>query len=322
MRSASNKRSLAFVISILSANAVGAGLTWLFISATIQGDYGMVLFVVVPMVMAFTAVGVYSLWKLPITLGRAHALGYAALGLTMFIVFVAAMDGVICILMALPLEAGGCEIGIFGAYAIWKRDPDKGPVALIVLLALVPGAGYLEEASTRPKTRTVESQVVIAAPPQTVWDIVVMEHDLPAPTDWWLRTGIAYPITAEVDGQGIGAIRSGRFSTGRYSERITAWDSPRRLEFDVTESPEPMVEISYRDIHPRHLHGYSEAVRGSFELIPIGDDSTRLIGTSWYNLDLRPVFYWSLWTDYFMKKVQHQVLEYIRQTAEAASKVG
>ena len=58
-------------------------------------------------------------------------------------------------------------------------------------------------------------------------------------------------------GQGVGAVRHCVFSTGPFVEPITAWDEPRRLEFAVTQNPPPMHEWSpYRDLTPRHLHGY------------------------------------------------------------------
>ena len=39
---------------------------------------------------------------------------------------------------------------------------------------------------------------------------------------------------------------------------LTAWDEPRRLAFDVTSQPDPMVELTpWRHVHPPHLHDQS-----------------------------------------------------------------
>src|SRR5262249_54992988 len=58
--------------------------------------------------------------------------------------------------------------------------------------------------------------------------------------EWIFRAGIAYPIRAEIDGNGQGAERRCVFSTGAFVEPIEVWDEPRRLKFAVTSNPAPM----------------------------------------------------------------------------------
>ena len=105
--------------------------------------------------------------------------------------------------------------------------------------------------------------------------------ELPPPTEMIFKSGIAYPVRAEIRGCGPGAIRHCVFSTGPFEEPIEVWDEPRRLEFSVTSNPAPMEEWTpYHEIHPPHLAGFLVSRRGRFLLTPLPGGRTRLEGTT------------------------------------------
>src|SRR4029453_3322215 len=113
--------------------------------------------------------------------------------------------------------------------------------------------------------------------------------DIAEPRDWFFRAGVAYPIRARIDGAGPGAVRYCVFSTGSFVEPITHWKPAHRLAFDVVESPAPMRELSpYRDLSPRHLHGYLRSKRGEFRFVDLRDGRTRLEGSTWFEIDMAP----------------------------------
>jgi len=85
-----------------------------------------------------------------------------------------------------------------------------------------------------PPVYEVRSTIDIQAPPQRVWKQVVAFTEIPPPKEWMFRAGIAYPIRAELLGNGPGAERHCVFSTGAFVEPIEVWDEPRRLKFSVT----------------------------------------------------------------------------------------
>ena len=57
--------------------------------------------------------------------------------------------------------------------------------------------------------------------------------------------------------------------------------------------------------------------RGQFELIPLPDGRTQLIGTTWYTLDMSPGVYWSLWSDLLVHRIHGRVLKHIKHLSEA-----
>jgi hypothetical protein len=108
---------------------------------------------------------------------------------------------------------------------------------------------------------------------------VVSFSDIPPPTEWLFRAGIAYPLRATIEGRGVGAVRRCVFTTGPFVEPIAVWDEPRLLSFDVVSLPPPMQEWTpYRHVRPPHLDGFLRAERGEFRLTELPGGRTRLEG--------------------------------------------
>ena len=164
----------------------------------------------------------------------------------------------------------------------------------------------------------VKSSLDVAAPPVRVWSHVVSFGELPPPTEWLFRLGIAYPLRAEMFGTGPGAVRHCVFSTGPFVEPIEVWDEPQLLRFGVTQSPPPMEEWTpYEEVHPPHLDGFLASERGQFRLTELPDGGTRLEGTTWYRHNMWPVSYWQRWSDYIIHRIHLRVLTHIKARAEA-----
>jgi hypothetical protein len=166
----------------------------------------------------------------------------------------------------------------------------------------------------------VESEIVVDAPPEEVFRHVIAFPDLGPPTEWLFRAGVAAPMGATIDGEGVGAVRHCRFTTGEFVEPITVWDEGHELRFRVTAQPDPMRELSPWDIHPPHLDGGFRTTEGQFLLEPLPGGRTRLIGRTHYVLDLAPRAYWSAWADYLVHRIHMRVLEHVERMAESAQR--
>ena len=227
-----------------------------------------------------------------------------------------ALEGAICVAMALPLAV---PLGVLGAIAgrAIRSEHLSTRAAFAVALA-VPASAGLERSLGRAPLREVVSSVEIQAPPEKVWPHVLGFADLPPPAEWFFRMGIAYPVRARISGSGVGAVRRCEFSTGPFVEPITAWDPPRRLRFDVSSQPPPMQEWSpYHRLHPPHLDGTMRSRRGEFRLVALPGGRTRLEGSTWYQLEMGPQFYWSIWSDLLVHRIHRRVLHHIQSEVEA-----
>jgi uncharacterized membrane protein YhaH (DUF805 family) len=249
------------------------------------------------------------------SVGRTARLGALTLAIAGLTTLLIALEGALCVAMALPLAL---PLGAFGAIvgrAIRGEHLLSRP-AFLFLVAL-PASIVLDR--PRPPLREVATSVEIAAPPERVWPHVVSFAELAPPPEWLFRLGIAYPVRARIHGTGAGAIRTCEFSTGAFVEPITLWDPPRRLAFDVASQPPPMHEWSpYRHLHPPHLDSTMRSRRGEFRLVPLPGGRTRLEGSTWYELELGPQVYWSIWSDVLIHQIHGRVLRHIKKEVEAS----
>jgi uncharacterized membrane protein YhaH (DUF805 family) len=304
------------VLSIGLGLIIGGGMT--VVSIYLLSTYGAALFLGTPLVMS--SVAAYS-YNRPFSRGTGASVGIGlatvACGGMALLLF--ALEGLICIAMALPLLVPlGALGGLMGkAIADSTRRAFPEALAAVVLLPLWAGA---ESWLSRSRELQVTTSVEIDASPADVWSHVVQFPDLPEPTDWLFRAGIACPMRARIEGEGVGATRYCEFTTGSFVEPITAWEPARRLAFDVTKQPAPMFELSpYRHVHPPHLDGYLRSTRGEFLLAPLPNGRTRLEGRTWYEFDMFPQAYWTLWSDTMIHRIHLRVLEHIKQRAEEAA---
>jgi hypothetical protein len=231
------------------------------------------------------------------------------------VMLVTAAEGALCLLMAAPLGIG---IGAMGA-ALGRRIAlrDRSLRNALMAVMVLPASATFDAGRPATALREVQSAIEISAPPDVVWRNVIAFPPLPEPTELVFRAGVSYPVRAEIDGEGVGAVRRCVFSTGAFVEPITRWEPGRRLSFDVDSQPKPLQEWSpYADISPPHLDGYFRSRRGEFRLIALANGHTRLEGSTWYEMKLEPAAYWVLYGDAIIHRIHMQVLRQIKVTSE------
>lgn len=291
--------------------------TWLDRTAL----YAWSVFLVVPFVLGMCGAAVIAITS-PAKRGRCLAGAVLALPFGGAFLLATGFEGLICIAMALPVALVPAVIGGLVVYHLRRRRENGAPTraewgCLVALpLAMASEAMILPEAPMYEVSTAIE----IDAPREVVWDAVIAFPPLDPPTEWWFRAGIAAPIGASIEGEGVGAIRRCEFTTGAFVEPIEVWDAPRELAFRVTENPPPMAELNpfHDDVHPPHLAGFLVAERGKFVLEETETGGTRLVGTTWYRHGLWPGPYWRLWSDAILHRVHRRVLEHVARTSQAA----
>lgn len=232
--------------------------------------------------------------------------GVALLGL--------AIEGVICLIMASPLIAAMGLLGALLGYAIAGMSERRSSAASLVLLPLL----MVGEFAARPRAsfESIES-VDVAASPEAVWDAIVHMGPIPEPPPPPFRWGLAFPMSGEIDGEGVGAVRRGVFSTGVAYERVTEWTPGSKLSFIVLSDPPTMREVSpYQDVLAPHVAGYFRTADAIFTITPISADVTRLTLTTHHDLDLEPAFYWMPFAQWAVHTNKVRVLNHFRQQAE------
>jgi uncharacterized membrane protein YhaH (DUF805 family) len=287
----------------------------LFVGIYVAESYGSALFLGLPFLMGCLSGYVYNR-RGPQALGATLGVALLSLVLCALLLLLVGLEGLVCVALAfglaLPLVLAGA---VFGRVIAGSRRPlVKDGLYLVLAGPFLAFAGRGEIAGPAFEVR---SALEIGAPPERVWPHVIGFSELPAPEHWIFATGIAYPVRAEIEGSGVGALRRCAFSTGDFLEPITAWDPPRRLAFDVLEQPEPLEEWSfYRRLHPPHLRRTFRARRGEFRLSALPGGRTRLEASTWCELELAPLGYWRFLADGIVRRIHGRVLAHIRALAE------
>lgn len=298
---------------LVVVTAVGLTLAGLALLMIRTGTYGLTLFIALPI-----AVGAFGAWVTKSkTAAKAATAGMVANMIASLGFLAAGLEGAICIAMALPLALPLGAVGGWLVYAPIRKRTLASGAAMLALLPL--GVGTLGfDVTAKPDIFQVRSSVEIAAPPERVWNHVVTFSELPPPSEWYFKTGIAYPIRARIEGAGPGAVRYCEFSTGPFVEPIQVWDEPHLLRFSVTQNPAPMNEWSpYANVMPRHLHGYLISKQGQFLLTPLPNGHTLLEGTTWYQHGLWPETYWTVWSQAIIHRIHMRVLNHIKRLSES-----
>jgi uncharacterized membrane protein YhaH (DUF805 family) len=304
-------------VSILFTVPIGLGLALL--GSQLLTNYGWGLFVALPFAMGFAAAAIYGV-RQPRSLRGCIGVACLSTGLLAAALLALAFEGIVCIIMAAPIAVPLAGFGGACAHRVQRRAQFRrdAPVYLSALLIFVPGVEWTEHAVAPPAPIfVVRSAIDVHASPERVWKQVVAFSEIPPPTEWMFRAGIAYPIRAEIVGSGPGAERHCVFSTGAFVEPVEVWDEPRQLKFSVTSNPPPMEEWTpYSHIDPPHLHGFLVSNGGQFLLTALPDGGTRLEGTTWYRHGLWPSEYWRIWSDSIIHRIHMRVLRHIRDEAE------
>lgn len=306
-------------MALLLTTLLGVAATCFSVSGLLK--YGWGLFVGLPFGMGFMAALLH---------GYHHPKSFrSSVGVAMLTMVVLggalmalAIEGVMCIVMAAPLGIVLAALGGWVAYLVRCGPADQQRISMLLLgvVAGVPGlmgAEYL--VSPAAPLFAVRTAIEVNAPPATVWEHVVSFSELPEPTEWLFRLGIAYPTRAVIEGAGVGAQRHCVFSTGEFVEPIEVWQPPTHLKFSVTKNPPAMKEWTpYRHLNPPHLENFLVSEGGQFLLEPLPGGRTRLEGTTWYRHNMWPAAYWRRWSDFIIHRIHLRVLKHIDRISLAA----
>jgi uncharacterized membrane protein YhaH (DUF805 family) len=301
----------------------GSGAALAYLSTGILQNYGWGLFVALPFAMGLVSVLIYA-GPRPRSFSTCMAVAILPIGFAALCLFVVAMEGAICLIMAAPIGIILALLGgLVGHVIVGNRASPLNPVAMLLVLTSVPFTmGMEKRADDPPPLLSVTSSIMIDAPPDRVWPHVISFPPIPAARDWVLHTGVAYPTRARIDGAGVGAVRHCIFTTGEFVEPVEVWDEDHLLKFSVSHQPEPMEELSpYPHLKTPHLNGYFLSREGELKLTALPGGKTLLEGTTWYTDDVWPSEYWQLWSDMIIHHIHLRVLNHIKNLSEHSAPI-
>ena len=284
------------------------------VSALTMGAYGWGLFVATPFLVGLITGFLANRNHLRSTTETFGAVAMAgALGTLALLML--ALEGLMCVILILPLAIGLAVIGGAIGRAAAKRliDP-RQPFYSIALLPLI----FLLDAAMPPELPiATRAAITVDAPPDAVWASLTADRPVREKPGLVGFAGLAYPVAARIAGSGVGAHRRGDFSTGTADERVTVWQPGRALAFHVLRQPPAMEEMSpYRKLQTPHLVGYFDTGEKRFDLTPLPDGRTRLTISAGHVLRIDPVLYWAPIARWAIGQNVSRILADVRHDAE------
>lgn len=261
------------------------------ISALTFGAYGWGLFVATPFTVGLATAYIANR-DVELTSSKTLLLALASAALGCLALVLHALEGLICIVLASPLGAVLAIVGATIGRGLAHVGHARGrPLLSVAVLPLI----FMIEAVVPPSVDIESSQSIeIAASPHAVWQAIVSAEPISTDPGLIAYAGLAYPLRGELQGEGIGAVRVGVFSTGISHENVTIWEPGRHLALTVVSQPPAMEEMSpYRRVHAPHVTGYFETLTTDFILDPLPSGGTRLTVEASHKLRLDPIPYWA-----------------------------
>lgn len=235
---------------------------------------------------------------------------------------VALLEGVICILMLLPIALLCATLGGLAAGAVVNPNRPKIATLSIVLVGALPFASTPFErhlVPLPPDIRSVESTIEIHSDAATIWKNIervpaIAPAELPAS---WNRTiGFPRPVEATLDHEGVGGVRHATFAGGvLFIETIDIWEPLGRLGFSIHADTES-IPPSTLDEHVTIGGPYFDVLHGEYILELVSQDVVRLRLVSRHRVSTDFNWYARLWTDAVMRDVQRSILYVIKNRCE------
>lgn len=236
------------------------------------------------------------------------------------IVYLLNLEGLICILLALPVALVSSSIGglIAGIVQRYFRRPTRRSLACVLLLPVF--IAPLELQLPPPaQFRTVQTQIGIQASAETIWknieQVKAISPEEIRPT-WTHTIGFPLPVAATLSHRGIGGVRHASFERGLlFIETINKWDEGHTLGFSIKANTEHIPPQTL-DEHVTIGGRYFDVLNGEYRLEPQPGGIIILHLSSEERLSMDFNSYAGLWTDAIMRNLQQSILEVIKHRCE------
>lgn len=257
---------------ITSAIVLIAG--FLFLHFDIVG-YGFSFFMLFPLAVGF-AIGTHDKKKRGI-----YSLIFGALVFFGFLL-AGALEGLICVAMALPLFLIMIYIGYKVQQKVIRNEPEeteKLMISITPILLLLLMNPIEQMIIPEPKVITIINSITLDYSPEIVFDEVKQMEKLDANKPIGLFLGLPSPYKCELEADTVGAKRNCLFSNGKIVAEITKYEKGKVLEMDVID-----YTLTGRD--------WFEFIDAKYTFQKL-DGKTKITRTSSYKSILNPRVYWA-----------------------------
>ena len=90
--------------------------------------------------------------------------------------------------------------------------------------------------------------LIVNQSPEAIWNELKSMDSITASKGFLMKIGLPVPVSCKTEGEGVGGKRTCYFESGLIEERITEWDFPNSMKFEITASDVPgRPWLTFRD---------------------------------------------------------------------------
>jgi hypothetical protein len=195
------------------------------------------------------------------------------------------LEGMVCVLMSLPLIVVFVTVGVmihylFGKYQKENKDNHRIKSSIVPLI-LFSALGVIEHKLTENDqfVNEVKSEIILPYSSLEVYETIKSVDTLDGEKPFLMQLDLPIPQKCILADERVGGIRTCYFEGGKIVERITALEKGKVLKMDV---------IDYQ-LTGRKWLGFKEAI---YYFEDLGNQRTKMTRITTYTSELYPRFYW------------------------------
>ena len=232
------------------------------------------------------------------------------------------LEGSICVAMALPAFMLFASIGgVLAGFVHRKLEKESKKVVMSV--ALIPLILSPLEVNFLKLSQTyeVKNSVVINAPIDVVWRQLanvsyIAEGEFPMSFSQLI--GIPRPLQADMDAQGVGAVRTSKWQNGVvFKEVITDWQPNKQMLYQLDIDPH-LIPDNALDKHVKLGGEYFPPLYGGYYLAETANGQTVLTLKTTVEDNTNFTIYSRLWGEVIFQDFHNSLLKLMKSRAEKA----
>jgi hypothetical protein len=230
------------------------------------------------------------------------------------------LEGSICVAMALPAfmlfaSVGGLLAGFVHRTLVQKSKKAAMSIVLLPLMLSPLEVNFLKLS----QTYEVKNSIVINAPIDVVWrQLASVSYiaDEEFPMSFSQLIGIPRPLQADMDSQGVGAVRTSKWQSGVvFKEVITDWQPRKQMLYQFDIDPD-LIPDNALDKHVKLGGEYFSPLYGGYYLTPTANGQTMLTLKTTVEDNTNFTIYSRLWGEFIFQDFHNSLLKVIKNRAE------
>ena len=262
---------------------------------------GYTFFIVVPLCIGYS-LGIKLDWGISLVIA-------VMIGLTLFffLLLTAGFEGLVCVIMLLPIFIPVVLIGILIGYNLRKRSlkTDKKniiKISLYPLIVLLFSGGIEHFFSNKFENAKIESTIYLPYEASTVYDFIKSVDTLAGKRSLLMNLGLSVPQKCVLEKEEVGAKRTCYFENGTIEEKVTDIKRGEFIKMKVTDYDLPGFKwLKFDD---------------AIYLFDQKGDSTKLTRITTYQSQLKPRIYWEFWERQAIEAQHEYVLNDLKRRLE------